>query len=253
MTDTILIIQEIKTCWNILYDLDVLIISRFTHLKQGNQRWQIPRPATCQCLATFTPLKSKMLIFFRDVINCCYIINWYGYPRGSHEKYLKEIVRNKIPKYWPDTQIHRQTDRQTHTHTHTHTHTQTDRQTGWKQYLATPSGGEVIILVQCNSTCMCLPNMHIITSKLFSVVHGDKCIISGKLLWVITSPPERVARYCFHPVCLSVCVCVCVCLSVCLSVYLCVRPIFWYFISRLLEEISIWNLYRILIWLYSIH
>ena len=63
----------------------------------------------------------------------------------------------------------------------------------------------------------------------------------------ITSPPEGVARYCFHPVCLSVCVCVC------LSVYLCVRPIFWYFISRLLEEISIWNLYRILIGLYSIH
>ena len=30
---------------------------------------------------------------------------------------------------------------------------------------------------------------------------------------VITSPPEGVARYCFHPVCLSVCVCVCV--SVC--------------------------------------
>ena len=38
-------------------------------LQQGNQRWQIPRPATCQCLATFTPLKSKMLIFFRDVIS----------------------------------------------------------------------------------------------------------------------------------------------------------------------------------------
>ena len=31
-------------------------------------------------------------------------------------------------------------------------------------------------------------------------------------------------------VCLSVCVCVCVCV--------CVRPIFWYFISQLLEEIS---------------
>ena len=30
-----------------------------------------------------------------------------------------------------------------------------------------------------------------------------------------------------------------VCLSVCVCVYLCVRPIFWYFISRLLEEISI--------------
>ena len=46
---------------------------------------------------------------------------------------------------------------------------------------------------------------------------------------IITSPPERVARYCFHPVCLSVCVCVCVCICV----YLCVRPIFWYFIYRL--------------------
>ena len=37
-----------------------------------------------------------------------------------------------------------QTHTQTHIHTHTHTHRQTDRQTGWKQYLATPSGGEVI-------------------------------------------------------------------------------------------------------------
>ena len=33
MTDTILIMKDIKTCWNILYDLDVLIISRFTNLK----------------------------------------------------------------------------------------------------------------------------------------------------------------------------------------------------------------------------
>ena len=37
----------------------------------------------------------------------------------------------------------------THTHRQTHTHTdrQTDRQTGWKQYLATPSGGEVITFI----------------------------------------------------------------------------------------------------------
>ena len=49
------------------------------------------------------------------------------------------------------------------------------------------------------------------------------------IIILITSPLEGVARYCFHPVCLSVCVCVC----------LCVWPIFWYFISRLLEEISI--------------
>ena len=32
---------------------------------------------------------------------------------------------------------------------------------------------------------------------------------------LITSPPEGVARYCFHPVCLSVCGCVCVCVCVC--------------------------------------
>ena len=37
--------------------------------QQGNQRWQIPPPATCQCLATFNPLKSEILIFFRDVIS----------------------------------------------------------------------------------------------------------------------------------------------------------------------------------------
>ena len=44
-----------------------------------------------------------------------------------------------------------------------------------------------------------------------------------------------------------------VCVSVSVSVCLCVQPIFWYFIYRLLEEIAIWNVYRILIGLYSIH
>ena len=62
-------------------------------------------PATCQCLATFTPLKSKMLIFFSwrhfSARSSCYIINWYGYPRGSHEKYLKEIVSPVFEiRYW---------------------------------------------------------------------------------------------------------------------------------------------------------
>ena len=32
---------------------------------------------------------------------------------------------------------------------------------------------------------------------------------------IIASPPEGVARYCFHPVCLCVCLSVCVCVSVC--------------------------------------
>ena len=43
------------------------------------------------------------------------------------------------------------------THRYTHTHRQTDRhthrQTGWKQYLATPSGGEVIIANIYNCAC----------------------------------------------------------------------------------------------------
>ena len=42
-------------------------------------------------------------------------------------------------------------------------------------------------------------------------------------------------------------------LSVYLCVFLCVRPIFWYFISQLLVEISIWNSHRTLIGSYSIH
>ena len=62
-------------------------------------------PTTCQCLATFTPLKSKMLIFFSwrhfSARSSCYIINWYGYPRGSHEKYLKKIVSPVFEiRYW---------------------------------------------------------------------------------------------------------------------------------------------------------
>ena len=72
---------------------------------------------------------------------------------------------------------------------------------------------------------------------------------------VLLPRPRRGLR--FHPVCLSVCLCVCVCACVraCVRacVHVCVRPIFWYFISQVLEEISIWNLYRILIGLYSIH
>ena len=41
--------------------------------------------------------------------------------------------------------------------------------------------------------------------------------------------------------------CISVCVSVCMCVCVWVRPIFWYFIYRILEEISIWNSYRTLI------
>ena len=63
-------------------------------IQQDNQRWQIPRPATCQCLAMFTPLKSKIYFFVTSFLCSLelYFFNRKGYPRGSHEKYLKEIV-----------------------------------------------------------------------------------------------------------------------------------------------------------------
>ena len=38
------------------------------------------------------------------------------------------------------------------------------------------------------------------------------------IVYIITSPPEGVARYCFHPVCLCVCVSVCLCVCVCICV-----------------------------------
>ena len=56
------------TCKTPMPKLLFLVKSSTKLFKQGNQRWQIPRPATCQCLATFTLLKSKIVIFFRDVI-----------------------------------------------------------------------------------------------------------------------------------------------------------------------------------------
>ena len=71
--------------------------------------------------------------------------------------------------------------------------------------------------------------------------------LPSKLCWemmwgTILPRPRRGCEVLFSP-----------CLSVCVSVCVCVRSISWYFIARLLEEILIWNLYRILIGLYSIH
>ena len=57
-----------------------------------------------------------------------------------------------------------------------------------------------------------------------------------KLRWaVITSPPEGVARYCFHPVCL--CVCLSVCLSVCMSV--CPADILVFYFSAIRRDIDL--------------
>ena len=67
------------------------------------------------------------------------------------------------------------------------------------------------------------------------------CVCVSVYLCVCVSVCQCVCVSVCLCVCVSVCLCVCVsvCLCVCVSVCLCVRPIFWYFISRLLEEISI--------------
>ena len=51
----------------------------------------------------------------------------------------------------------------------------------------------------------------------------------------ITSPPEGVAMYCFHPVCLSVCLSVCV--SVCVSV--CPANILVFYFSAIRRDIDL--------------
>ena len=48
---------------------------------------------------------------------------------------------------------------------------------------------------------------------------------------IFTSPPEGVARYCFHPVCL------CVCLSVCVSV--CPADILVFYFSAIRRDIDL--------------
>ena len=49
--------------------------------------------------------------------------------------------------------------------------------------------------------------------------------------YIFTSPPEGVARYCFHPVCVSVC------LSVCVSV--CPANILVFYFSAIRRDIDL--------------
>ena len=48
-------------------------------------------PATCQCLATFTPLKSKILIFFHDVISLLARVFIFLIDKATQEIPMKNI------------------------------------------------------------------------------------------------------------------------------------------------------------------
>ena len=52
--------------------------------QQGNQRWQIPRPTTFQCLATFPP-------FFRDVISLLARVFIFVIDRATQEVPIQNI------------------------------------------------------------------------------------------------------------------------------------------------------------------
>ena len=51
-------------------------------------------------LGNVHPIKIENVDFFSwrhfSARSGCYIINWYGYPRGSHEKYLKENCQSSF-------------------------------------------------------------------------------------------------------------------------------------------------------------
>ena len=80
---------------------------------------------------------------------------------------------------------------------------------------------------------LCLVYFKCTVIKMSTLCRG---LIQATLLEIIlapvTSPPEGVARYCFHPVCLSVCLSVCV--SVCVF-----GQYFGILFLGYLEEISI--------------
>ena len=61
------------------------------------------------------------------------------------------------------------------------------------------------------------PDTHFLFIRMYMhfVFMGRQHNYESNLHVVITSPPEGIARYCFHPVCLSVCLCVCLCVCVC--------------------------------------
>ena len=53
-------------------------------------------PATCQCLATFTPLKYKILIFFRDVISLRARVFIFLIDSATQEVPMKEYFKEMV-------------------------------------------------------------------------------------------------------------------------------------------------------------
>ena len=78
-------------------------------------------------------------------------------------------------------------------------------------------------------------NKYGLDSNLMILLERHSYIIFVKC--IITSPPEGVARYCFHPVCLCLSVCLSVCLCVCVSV--CPANIWVFYFSAIRRDIDL--------------
>ena len=75
-------------------------------------------------------------------------------------------------------------------------------------------------------------------------------ISTQQQLPLLPRPPPGVARYCFHPVCLSVCLSVCVSVCVCLSVCVCPANILVFYFSAIRRDIDlkfIQDIYRVVL------
>ena len=62
-----------------------------THTQTKQSEMTNTSPAICQCLATFTPLKWKMLTFFRDVISLLARVFIFVIDRDTQEVPMKNI------------------------------------------------------------------------------------------------------------------------------------------------------------------
>ena len=88
-------------------------------------------------------------------------------------------------------------------HGHTQTDTHTDRQTGWKQYLATPSGGEVIIPYMLVSYLKITP---------FRAISNTLLHIFVVYLFMFTIPTKKGIEY-FHQINTSMLLYLCINIS----------------------------------------
>ena len=75
------------------------------HNKQGNQRWQIPRPPLSSACQRSPPFKSKILIFCRDIISLLARVVILLIDTASQEVPMKKIFEINCKSSFSDTPL----------------------------------------------------------------------------------------------------------------------------------------------------